>query len=275
MDNIKLIAFDLDGTLLNSKKELTPQTAEILQRAADKGIEIVPATGRIWYVIPKFIRELEFINYAITLNGAKVFDVKNEKTIAKFEIPPERALKMARVFDDIDNILYDAVSDDKGYIRRDFYEKAPAYMIDEWQTRIVLDNRKPVDNFYERLADSNGIQKMQIYTLDQELRHNLLNSLPVVFPKSEFSSSLPNNVEINDKTSNKGNGLKCLADYLDIKLENILAFGDGSNDLSMIKAAGIGVAMENSCRELLEFADSVTTDCDHDGVAEGIMKFCF
>ena len=275
MDKIKIIAFDLDGTLLNSRKELTPKTREVLERAASKGIEIVPATGRIWEVIPAPVRELDFINYAVTINGAKVFDVKTSKVIGKFEIPPERALKMARVFDDIDNILYDAVSDDKGFIRRDFYERVPGFMIDEWQTRIVLDHRKPVDDFYERLENSNGIQKMQIYTLDKELRQNLLNSLPVVFPKSEFASSLPNNVEINDKTSNKGNGLKCLADYLGLKLENIIAFGDGTNDLSMIKAAGIGVAMANSSREVLEFADSVTADCDHDGVAEGIIKFCF
>jgi len=275
MGDIKLIAFDLDGTLLNSKKEITPKTREILQRAADMKIEIVPATGRIWDVIPEPVRDLDFINYAVTLNGAKVFDVKTSKTIAKFEIPPERALKMARVFDDIDNVIYDAVLNDKGYIRRDYYEAAPDFMYDAWQTKVVLEHRKPVDNFYEIIENSGGVQKLQMYTLDNDLRQNLLKSLPVVFPKSEFATSLPNNIEINDKTSNKGNGLKCLAEYLDIKLENILAFGDGTNDLSMIKSAGIGVAMANSCRELLEFADSVTADCDNDGVAEGIMKFCF
>ncbi len=275
MADIKIIAFDLDGTLLNTQKELTPTTREALASAAAKGIEIVPATGRIWDVIPECVRNLDFIHYAVTLNGAKIFDVKSSKVIAKFEIPPERALKMARVFDDIDGAIYDVVLNDKGYIRRDFYEVVPDFMYDIWQTRIVLDHRKPVDNFYEIIENSGGVQKFQIYTLDKELRLNLLKALPIVFPKSEFASSLPNNVEINDKTSNKGNGLKALTDYLNLKLENILAFGDGSNDVSMIKAAGVGVAMKNSYPELLEVADFVTDDCDHDGVAKGIQKFCF
>ncbi len=73
----------------------------------------------------------------------------------------------------------------------------------------------------------------------------------------------------------KGNALKFLADYLKIPVEGTIAFGDGLNDVSMIEAAGLGIAMENSCKEVLDAADFVTTDCDHDGVAEGIKKFCF
>ena len=131
MENIKLIAFDLDGTLLNSKKEISPKTLEILRRASEMKIELVPATGRFWNVVPDCVRYLKFIRYALTLNGAEVFDVKNSRTIARFEIPPEKALKMARVFEDIEGIIYDCVIDGQGYMRRDFYEKLSDFMVGE------------------------------------------------------------------------------------------------------------------------------------------------
>ena len=95
-----------------------------------------------------------------------------------------------------------------------------------------------------------------------------------MFPHALFTSSVPNNIEVNDVTANKGDGMKYVAEYLNIPVEATMAFGDGLNDLSMIQTAGIGVAMGNACRELLEIADHVTTDCDHDGVAEGIRTFC-
>lgn len=275
MGDIKLIAFDLDGTLLNSQKEITAKTREVLERAAAMKIELVPATGRFWSVVPECVRDLRFIRYALTLNGAEVFDVEASRSLAKFEISPERALKMAQVFEDIDGIIYDCVIDGQGYMRRDFYEKIPDFMVGAWQTKLVQDGRKPVNDFEERIKNSNGIQKMQIFTLDKKLREDLMKALPVVFPKSVFTSSIPNNIEINDFSANKGNGLKFLADHLKIAIEDTIAFGDGLNDLSMIKAAGLGVAMENSCEELLGVADSVTADCDNDGVAEGIIKFCF
>ena len=269
---IKLISFDLDGTLLNSKKEITPATREILEKAAAEGIELVPATGRFWNVIPECVRNLNFINYALTLNGAEVFDVKNSKSLAKFEIPPERALKLSEVLDDIPGIIYDCVIDGQGYMERRYYEKIPDFMIGEWQTKIVSDFRKPVDDFQEKIKNSNGVQKMQIYTLDKKLRENLLKSLPVVFPKNIFTTSISNNIEVNDSGANKGNGLKFLAEYLKIPIEDTMSFGDGSNDLSMIQAAGVGVAMKNSCRELLDVADFVTDDCDNDGVAKEIKR---
>ena len=275
--NIKLVAFDLDGTLLNSKKELTPATLEALEKAASMGIEIVPATGRFWGAIPEFLRNIKSIHYAITINGAEVFDVLNSKSLTKFEIPPQRALNMMFAFNDIPNIIYDCIIDGKGYMKREFFEKIPDFMVGEWQSRLVADFRTPLEseNYYEFVKNSKGIQKVQIFTLDKDLRENLLKALPIVFRKNIFTSSIQNNIEINDINANKGSGLKFLAEYLNIPIENTLAFGDGLNDISMIKNAGVGVAMGNSCKEILDAADFVTTDCDNDGVAEGIKKFCF
>ena len=275
MEDIKLIAFDLDDTLFNSKKEITPANIHALEQAAAKNIELVPTTGRFWSVVPEKLRNLSFIHYAITINGAEIFDVQQNKSIAKFEIPFERAALMSRVFDDIPGIFYDCVIDSQGYMRRDFYESAKDFAVGEWQYSMIKASRKPVEDLHDFIcANKKGIQKMQIFTLDNNLRLNLLNSLPAVFPHNLFTTSVPNNIEINDVSANKGSALKFLASYLNIDIESTMAFGDGTNDISMIKSAGIGVAMKNACPQALEIADYITSSCDEDGVAKGIQKFC-
>ena len=271
---VRLVAFDLDGTLFNDRKEVTPETFRTLERAAEMGIEIVPSTGRFWNAIPDNVKALSFVRYALTLNGAAIFNVKAGKVIAEFTIPTLRAETLCHVFDDL-GVIYDFVADGKGYMRRDNYERLPEVMIAEWQTKIVRDMRSPVDDVYGTLNGKSGVQKMQIYTLDKALRENLLKSLPHVFPKLLFTSSVPNNIEINDTKANKGGGLKFLAEYLGIPMSETLAFGDGLNDITMIENAGIGVAMENAASEVKAVADYVTLDCNNDGVAEGIKRFCF
>ena len=276
MSDIKLIAFDLDDTLFNSKKDITPANMDALERAAKMGIELVPTTGRFWSIVHEKLRNSGLINYAITLNGAEIFDVKQNKSIAKFEIPFKRAALMARVFDEIPGIAYDCIINSQGYMRRDFYETAKDFTIGEWQYTMIKTSRKTVDNMSEfLLTQKMDVQKMLILTLDNKLRLELLRSLPAVFPHNLFTTSVPNNIEINDPNANKGDALKFLAKYLKLDINSVMAFGDGTNDISMIKSAGIGVAMQNACQEALNAADYITSSCDDDGVAKGIQKFCF
>ena len=276
MSDIKLIAFDLDDTLFNSKKDITPANMDALERAAKMGIELVPTTGRFWSIVHEKLRNSGLINYAITLNGAEIFDVKQNKSIAKFEIPFKRAALMARVFDEIPGIAYDCIINSQGYMRRDFYETAKDFTIGEWQYTMIKTSRKTVDNMSEFLLNQKmDVQKMLILTLDNKLRLELLRSLPAVFPHNLFTTSVPNNIEINDPNANKGDALKFLAKYLKLDINSVMAFGDGTNDISMIKSAGVGVAMQNACQEALNAADYITSSCDDDGVAKGIQKFCF
>ena len=274
MGKIKLVAFDLDGTLFNDKKEVTPETFATLEHAANMGVEIVPATGRFWNTITESIKDMKFVRYVISLNGADIIDVKEMKSLASFTIPIQRAETLCRVFDELP-VLYDFISEGQGYMRRDLYERIPEMMIGEWQVKIMQGMRLPVDDIYAALHQQNGVQKMQIYTLDKNLRENLLKSLPHVFPNALFTSSVPNNIEINDPKANKGDGLKFLAEYLRIPIESTLAFGDGLNDMSMIESAGVGAAMSNGIDELKAIADYIAPDNNHDGVAEGVRKFCF
>ena len=277
MENIKLIAFDLDDTLLNSKKEITPETLATLEKANSMGINIVPVTGRFYNAVPENVKSLKFVRYMATLNGAEIFDMHTQKSIASFTIPPEIAITIARVCEGFfdDNAIYDAIIDSHGYMTQKCFDRIPECMMGPWQVNLVANFRTPVDDIMSLIAKSSGIQKMQIYTMNKELRENLLKALPVVLPKCLFTSAIKNNVEINYYTASKGQALKFIAEHLGLSLENVLAFGDGTNDASMIKAAKIGVAMENAAEELKKVADYITSDCDNDGVAEGIKKFCF
>lgn len=270
----KLIAFDLDFTLMNSKREVTPETRGVLEKAASLGIEIVPVTGRVWSAVPEAVKSMDFVNYAVTLNGAEIFDVKQDKVLAEVLIPTERAMTLAHMMDELGTV-YDFMADGEGWMTQECFDRIDEVSEGPWQAKIMKSTRKPVQNIFGKLAKyKNGVQKMQIYTQDQELRGKLLEALPVVFPKALFTSSVPNNIEINDLKANKGDGLRFIAEYLNIPMSATMAFGDGLNDIYMIRAAGIGVAMGNACPEILAVADHVTADCDHDGVAEGIKTFC-
>lgn len=272
---IKLIAFDLDNTLLTSKKEITPATLETLEAAAKKGIEIVPATGRFWNAVPDGVKAMKFIHYAITLNGAEIFNVRNSKVLARFEIPLERAITIARVLDELP-VIYDCIIDGRSFIKKEFHERLADFAISEWQLKVLRDLRTPVEDVYTLMRNKNmNIQKMQLFTLDMDLREKLLQSLPVLFPQNIITTSVPNNIEINDVKANKGNGLKFIAKHAGIKDSDTLAFGDGLNDVHMMKAAGVGIAMENACDEVKAVAAHITSSCDNNGVAEGIKKFCF
>ena len=274
LNKIKLIAFDLDDTLLTHKKVLTQENFNALKNAADLGIQIVPATGRFWSAVPDSVKNLDFVNYAIAVNGAEIRDVKNNIAISKSEIPLQRALNIMRLLDDLP-VIYDCIIDGKSYIARKYYDLVESFALDEIQLSMLRNLRTPVDNFYEfDISKSSDVQKLQMFTLDYELRAKLLESFKIVFPENAISSSVANNIEFNDKNAEKGLALKKLSEILKINLENTMSFGDGLNDISMIRNAGIGIAMNNACSELKAIADYVTLSCDESGVAEGIKKFC-
>lgn len=275
MRKIRIIALDLDGTLLNSNKELTPGNFAALQKAADAGIEIVPTTGRFYGGMPEVIRKLPFVHYAITINGAAVYDVRKQQDIAKAEIPMQKAVEIMEYLDTLP-VIYDCYMDNWGWMTRSMWEKAEEFAPNAHYLKMIKELRTPVPELKERLqAVGHNVQKIQLFAKDMELHRELMASLPQMFLQTAISTSAGNNIEINDRHANKGEALRKLATYLGYDISQTMSFGDGLNDLSMIKAAGIGVAMANACPEVLAAANEMTLDCDHDGVAAGIEQFVF
>ena len=273
MHNIKLIALDLDGTLLDGNKNLSNENKAALERAASEGIEIVPATGRFYKGMPQIIRDLPFVNYVISINGAQVYDVKNGKTVCGSEIPCERAVSVMEFLDGID-VIYDCYQDGWGWMTQKLYDKAELYAANIHSLEMIKKLRTPVPELKEHLKQkASGVQKIQAFFRDMDFRARMLEELPVKFPDLVVTTSIVNNIEINSKDATKGIALKKLADYLEIPVSQTMAFGDDFNDITMLETAGIGVAMKNAAEEVKNAADYVTDSCDSNGVANAVNHF--
>ncbi len=273
--DIRLIALDLDSTLLTSDKELADRDRNALERAASAGIEIVPATGRFYGMMPSVIRDLPFINYAITINGACVYDIRNDSVISAEEMPVPLALKIMTYLDGFD-VIYDCYKDSRGWMTRALWEKSGEYARIEHFRRLLKSARQPVDDLKSFIeSEGGGVQKISIYAKDLSLRARLMKDLAERYPEIAVTSSVVDNIELNIMSANKGQALEHLCSYLGFGTEKSMAFGDGLNDVTMIRTAGIGVAMANSAPEVLEVADHVTADNDSCGVARALEELLF
>ena len=273
MRKIRLIALDLDGTLLDSDKRLSAENAAALARAAEEGIEIVPATGRFYRGMPQNVRELPYVRYVITVNGAEVFDVARQQTVCGSEIPWERAVAVMERLDGLD-VIYDCYQDGWGWMTQTLYDQAERYAANVHSLDMIKNLRTPVPELKALLKErASGVQKIQIFFRDMELRAAMLRALPEAFPDLVVTTSIVNNIEINSREATKGAALEKLAAHLGIPVEETMAFGDDRNDIPMLLSAGIGVAMENAEEEVKKAADYVTDGCDDDGVANAILRF--
>lgn len=271
----KLIAFDMDGTFLDSAKRIIPRNMDALAAAAERGIMPVPATGRKFDGIPPELRSLPFMRYYICINGAHVYDALEDKILYEANIPLAAALDFYAEMDKLP-VLYDCYQDNFGFMTQAMYDKAEEYISDPGILRLVKDLRIPVPELKSYLAEKGeSVQKLQVYFADLELRARELARLPCLFPELLFSTSVSNNIEINSRAAGKGNGLVALCRVLGIDPVRCAAFGDSSNDDDLLRAAGLGVAMANALDSTKRAADVVTLSNDDAGVAAGIEKYIF
>ncbi len=270
--DIRIIALDLDGTLLDSKKELTEENYLRLSQAAAQGAEIVPTTGRYWGLMPEVIRTLPFLHYAITINGAAVFDIRKNETIVKSEIPMDSARDIMAYLDHFD-VIYDCYSGNAGFMTASLQARVDEFTDDPHYRKMLKTFRKPVPELKSYILSRGlDIQKIQLFVKDLDLRTFLMQELKKRYPAVSVSSAFKNNIELTHLHANKGEALMKLADYLGVDRSSTMACGDMLNDLSMIEAAGIGVAMGNAAPDVKAKADYITEDCDHSGVGKAIAE---
>lgn len=268
---IRLIAADLDGTLLNDRKQVSERNLQVITRAASQGILFVPSTGRIFHALPDQIKALPFLRYCITVNGGGVYDRQTDQMIFQAEIPEQEAQEIFSFIRSYDT-MYDCYQNGQGYISQYYYNQIDTYCLPEFRS-MVRATRKAVPNLEEFLQGRGSIQKLQMFFCDLEKRERALRELPGRFPNTSVTSSVRNNIEVNIAEANKGNALRVLCRHLDLDLSEVVAFGDGTNDMTMIQAAGIGVAMGNAVPELKEKADYVTACNEEDGVAVFLEQY--
>ena len=274
MPDIKIIVLDLDGTLLTSDKKISPRNYAALEQAAEKGIHIVPSTGRFYDGMPAVVRELPFVRYAITVNGAEIYDAREDRVLHRAEMTPAQAEEVFAFLDTLP-VVYDCYQDGWGWMEKSLYDRAGDFIEDPKVLSMVKDLRTPVEGFRELIRSRNrGVQKIQMFFKDMDKRAESLPLLRQRFPGLNVTSSITNNLELNSLDAHKGVALLKLCDILGVDPAQTMAFGDGLNDITMLRTAALGVAMDNAYPEVKEAANFITDTNDHDGVAKAIEQFC-
>lgn len=271
--NIKMIGFDLDGTLLNSNKEISDYTRDVMREAVEQGVIILPATGRPLTGIPKPVMALPGIRYAVTANGARVVDVQEDKVLHEALLPYEKGKELLEIFAKYDTyreVYYEGF----GYATADMEERIEEYMPIKPMIEYMRTTRRRVPDveamFHEKKM---AVDKLQALFRDTETRDLAMKEVKEKVQGVAVTSALGNNIEANGEDAQKGIALLKLGEILGIKKDEIMAFGDGSNDMDMIRRVGFGVAMENGIDEIKEAADYITVTNDEHGVAKAIEKF--
>lgn len=266
---IKMIGFDLDGTLLTDQKELGEYTVQILKRAVEEGIVILPITGRPLCGLPEEVTGLPGLRYAITANGARILDLKNAAVLKEQLVSVETAEKILDIlgnYDSLREIYYDGT----GYAEREKLEQIDHFFEEGPMAEYVRSTRQPVDNLMDKFRqESREVDKVQGVFANLGEREAALDEIRKLEGVT-ITGALHNNIEVNAAGVDKGNALLWLAQYLGIAPEETMAFGDGNNDITLLEKAGTGVAMKNGIEEVKHAADRVTEKTNDE---EGAAKF--
>lgn len=270
----KLLGFDLDGTIFTDAKELTERTRRALSDAAAAGIHVVPVTGRPLSGIPDVIAGLPGIRYAITSNGARIVDMKERRVLREALVDKEVTGVVLDIFgkyDTIPEFYFDgtAYMSERDFARIDAMAESPAVAVYMKSTRtLVPDVRRTLENL------CGGVDKVYATFACQREKEEAFRELGGM-EHITVTRGLSNNIEVNARGVDKGAGIRMLGEFLGVRREEIIAFGDGLNDLAMIREAGMGIAVGNAVPEVRRAADHVTGSNEEDGVAEAVERFIF
>ena len=274
MENkIKLVALDLDGTLLNSQKNISPRNLAALSRLRQLGILMVPITGRPGQGLPKEVLALPGLRYVASSNGATIRDLAQGEILLKRHLTPEACLTVLAAcqhFDMIREVFRDGV----GYLSQADYDRLRTAYKDSPLLPYLLDTREILPGTVEEFLrdDPRTVEELFFLTDSTQTKQRLRETLSPL-PGISFADPFPNDLEILIGGLDKGTALLHLIEHLGIAPEETLAIGDGGSDLPLLQAAGIGVAMENAVDYVKAHADWISASCDEDGVALALTRF--
>ena len=252
MRMIRLIATDLDGTLLGENGQISPRTLDAIHRFVLRGGLFVPVTGRPGPTVPDWILSSRDIRYYLHCNGGRCVDNRDKSTVFVHPMAPSLA---RRAFESVAS--YEA--------RWNLFASGQAFR--ELHAPFAPSELIP-------MLDDSGleIEKLDITPIHREDRSQAWQRL-LEIPGLSITSAYDTNIEINTPEASKGSGVSCLADMLGIQRDEIMAFGDGLNDLSLLECAGFPVAMENAVPQLKAAARYIAPLNTEDGEAQTIEAF--
>lgn len=276
MNAVKLIALDLDGTLFNSQSQISAHNIDTIKKANEAGATVVISTGRPYSGLPFEQLKGSGIRFAITTNGSAIYEIESGKCLFE-EAMDEDIILPILDFLLTKDIHMDAFIGRKGYTPVQCVAAGQKLANPPALKHYILNTRVRVDNLPLFIHENQlKVQKMTLNFYpegdvfkDREEVRKYLESNPAVTTVSGGY----NNLEFTRADVNKGVGLQKMAQLLDIPVAQTMAVGDTENDLAIIRAAGVGVAMGNATAAVKSAADYITTSNDEDGVATAIAHF--
>ena len=286
----KLVAIDLDGTMLNRYGEISDKTKEIVTRCLNKGTEIVLASGRPIDSIKTIAKELGINGYFIAGNGALVYDIENDKIIYENYMKKEKVLEVIKICEE-NSISYNVYTDKailttslkfnvlyyyKENLKKEENKKTNISIVENMydyvknlnehkflKITICDENSSIFNSIIKKIKDINEIEVLEVSHMSKKMIQQGTEEIPVEYFYTEISA---NHVD-------KWDAIQFLMKKLELKTEEIMAIGDNINDKKMIENAAMGIAMEGSTPDIINIANDVTETNDNDGVAKALKKY--
>ena len=269
MSSYQLIAFDMDGTLLNSEKKISAETQHMIQQVFEAGKEVVLSTGRCMAELQDYLNIIPGLRYVICVSGALVYDLKEKKKIFTRGIPVSLAERIFEVGKKEDLMVH--ILTTESIVQSDKVLCMSRYGMGQYQSMFERVTRKVDDICAFYAGHVTEAEKINLYhrtVEDRERSRERLRDLELELVYAEETS-----LECSALGVTKGLGLQKLCEFLNIPMEQTIAVGDADNDIDILKAAGLSIAMGNANETVKGICDVVVSDCDHDGCAEAIQKY--
>ena len=286
----KLVAIDLDGTMLNHYGEISQKTKEIIKKCIKKGVEIVIASGRPMDSIKTIAEEMGIKGYFIAGNGALVYDMQKDEIIYKNYMKKEKVLEIIKICEE-NSIAYNVYTDKvilttnlkfnvlyyyKENLKKEETKKTNISIVENMynyvknmkeenflKVTICDENDTIFHSIVKKIKELNEIKVLEVAHMSRKTIKQGTEEIPIEYYYTEVSAS----------QVDKWNAIEFLIRKLGFKQEEIMAVGDNINDKRMIENAGMGIAMKMSTPEIVKIAKDVTDTNDNDGVAKALEKY--
>ena len=272
---IKAVLMDMDGTLLGkSQVAVSARNMKAVQKAIEKGVAVIPCTGRVYDMLPPQLLTQPGLRYFVTSHGARAYDSLTGESLFEDLIPGERASELMKMLEG--KGLYNEVAANATiYFEKSVFDNFNMAVVPEHHIWYVRDNcftalEKPSEFFLENNV---GIEKMNIYGIPAELQQSIYDELNATGYIKHTRLGAGPNLEFSNYTLNKLNATDAILERLGISYEETMAIGDSSSDVEIIKACGVGVAMGNAPDNIKALADDVTALNTEDGLALAFEKY--
>ncbi|QGU00373.1 Cof-like hydrolase [Candidatus Syntrophocurvum alkaliphilum] len=263
--SVKLIAIDLDDTLLDSGLRISDECAKAITAAREKGVMVTIATGRMYSSALPYARQLNIDVPLITYQGAWVKNSLSEEVLYYEPVPKKESIEIMEYFKKC-GVHYHTYYDDRLCLEN-LTEEGKFYVKLAGVEPVIMDSLIDALDTYDpfKIMAVTDNERM-LLDMELELKNNYGDNLHITRSKPFF-------LEVMNKKANKADALKVITDHYNIDRKEVMAVGDSYNDLAMIEWAGLGVAMWNARTSVKEVADFITTSNDEKGVAEAIHRF--